>query len=105
MACPRYPFMLHDGKGDLQQTFGPENTVHYLYAAVFSSPMYRTRDAEFLKIDFPRVPLTSDGLLFCDLCLIELHLMEKRGTLTQKVDFTCSVNEPARGRVWINTRQ
>jgi predicted helicase len=66
--------------GDLQTTFGPEDIFHYIYA-VFHSPTYRTRYAEFLKIDFPRVPLTSDVELFRSLCklgekLVGLHLLE-----------------------------
>jgi predicted helicase len=65
---------------DLQTTFGPEDIFHYIYA-VFHSPTYRTRYAEFLKIDFPRVPLTSDVELFRSLCklgekLVGLHLLE-----------------------------
>ncbi len=69
-----------DGRGDLQATFGPEDIFDYIYA-VFHSPTYRERYAEFLKIDFPRVPLTSDADLFRDLVglggeLVRLHLME-----------------------------
>jgi hypothetical protein len=69
-----------DGKGDLQSTFGPEDVLHYAYA-VFHSPIYRERYAEFLKIDFPRLPLTSDRALFKALAekgeeLVSLHLME-----------------------------
>jgi predicted helicase len=68
------------GKGDLKQTFGPEDIFNYAYA-VFHSPTYRTRYAEFLKIDFPRLPLTSDKELFKALAekgaeLVTLHLME-----------------------------
>lgn len=68
-----------DGKGDLKRTFGPEDIFHYIYA-VFHSPTYRTRYAEFLKIDFPRVPLTSDKKLFTSLValgakLVDLHLL------------------------------
>jgi len=60
--------------------FGPEDIFHYIYA-VFHSPTYRSRYAEFLKIDFPRVPLTSDVGLFRTLCrlgreLVGLHLLE-----------------------------
>jgi predicted helicase len=54
---------IQNGTGDLKKTFGPEDVFHYIYA-VFHSPTYRTRYAEFLKIDFPRVPLTSDVKLF-----------------------------------------
>jgi predicted helicase len=69
-----------DGEGDLQGTFGPEDVFHYLYA-VLHSPTYRTRYAEFLKIDFPRLPLTSDRDLFRELCglgkeLVALHLLK-----------------------------
>jgi predicted helicase len=69
-----------DGKGDLQACFGPEDIFHYAYA-VFHSPTYRERYAEFLKIDFPRLPLTSDRALFKALAekgeeLVALHLME-----------------------------
>jgi len=69
-----------DGRGDLDKTFGPEDIFNYAYA-VFHSPTYRTRYAEFLKIDFPRLPLTSDKELFKGLAakgaeLVALHLME-----------------------------
>lgn len=57
----------------------PEAIFYYIYA-IFHSPTYRTRYAEFLKIDFPRVPLTSNDELFCQLAnygeqLVQLHLM------------------------------
>jgi predicted helicase len=71
---------IEDGRGDLKETFGPEDIFNYAYA-VFHSPTYRTRYAEFLKIDFPRLPLTSDKELFKALAakgaeLVSLHLME-----------------------------
>jgi len=71
---------IEDGKGDLKKTFGPEDVFNYAYA-VFHSPTYRTRYAEFLKIDFPRLPLTSNKDLFKMLTekgseLVSLHLME-----------------------------
>jgi predicted helicase len=71
---------IQDGMGDLKKTFGPEDVFHYAYA-VFHSPTYRTRYAEFLKIDFPRLPLTSDKKLFAKLVahgkeLVELHLLK-----------------------------
>jgi predicted helicase len=69
-----------DGKGDLKKTFGPEDVFNYAYA-VFHSPAYRQRYAEFLKIDFPRLPLTSDKKLFAKLAakgaeLVSLHLLK-----------------------------
>ena len=70
---------VEDGRGDLKETFGPEDIFNYTYA-VFHSPTYRTRYAEFLKIDFPRLPLTSDIALFQALAdkgaeLVSLHLV------------------------------
>jgi predicted helicase len=71
---------IEDGKGDLQGTFGPEDIFNYAYA-VFHTPKYRSRYAEFLKIDFPRLPLTADKSLFKSLAekgavLVALHLLE-----------------------------
>ena len=76
---------ISDGQGDLKTTFGPEDVFFYAYA-VFHSPTYRARYAEFLKIDFPRLPLTSDKKLFAKLVklgkeLVDLHLLR-----TPKVD-------------------
>ena len=58
----------------------PETIFYYIYA-IFHSPTYRTRYAEFLKIDFPRVPITSNKNLFSQLAkygeeLVALHLMK-----------------------------
>jgi len=71
---------IQDDMGDLKKTFGPEDVFYYAYA-VFHSPTYRTRYAEFLKIDFPRLPLTSDKKLFTKLVekgreLVGLHLLK-----------------------------
>jgi hypothetical protein len=68
-----------DGTGDLVEDFGPEDVLHYAYA-IFHSHTYRDRYEELLRIDFPRLPLTSNLSLLRDLCergeeLIELHLM------------------------------
>jgi predicted helicase len=68
------------GTGDLQKTFGPEDVFHYIYA-ILHCPSYRSRYAQFLKSDFPRVPLTCDVNLFRTLCglgreLATLHLLE-----------------------------
>ncbi|MEE9264894.1 MAG: type ISP restriction/modification enzyme, partial [Vicinamibacteria bacterium] len=58
----------------------PEDIFRYAYA-VFHSPGYRNRYAEFLKIEFPRLPLTPSMELFRALAeiggeLVALHLME-----------------------------
>lgn len=71
---------ISDSKGDLKKSFGTDNIFNYIYA-VFHSPIYRERYAEFLKMDFPRVPLTGNTDLLRELCilgekLVSLHLME-----------------------------
>ncbi len=104
-------------RGDLKKTVGPEDVFHYAYA-VFHSPTYRTRYAEFLKIDFPRLPLTSDLALFRALAgngaeLVALHLMEspklddfitefpvKGDCEVERVQYTDTDH-----RVWINSTQ
>ncbi len=106
---------LEDGNGDLKTTFGPEDIFHYAYA-VFNSPTYRQRYSEFLKIDFPRLPLTSNKKLFTKLVakgqeLVALHLLK-----SQKVDDfvtsylvagknTVEKVQYTNGKVWINTTQ
>lgn len=57
----------------------PEELLHYIYA-VLHSPAYRERYKEFLKIDFPRIPLPESEAEFVRLGelghqLIDLHLM------------------------------
>jgi predicted helicase len=57
-----------------------DDIFKYIYG-VFYSPTYRARYAEFLKIDFPHVPLTRDVELFRALVrlggdLVALHLLE-----------------------------
>ncbi|MEG3923741.1 type ISP restriction/modification enzyme [Microcoleus sp. T3_D1] len=91
-----------------------EPIFYYIYA-IFHSPTYRQRYAEFLKIDFPRVPLTSNDQLFQDLgakgqALVDLHLMKskKLNKLITKMsgDGDNAVTEvtykPAEQRVYIN---
>jgi len=95
-------------------TFGPEDVFDYMYA-MFHSPAYRKRYSEFLKSDFPRLPLTSNRGLFAALVkkggeLVALHLMEspklaelittfpeKGSNVVEKVRYT-----DANRRVWIN---
>ncbi len=58
----------------------PEDFLYYAYA-VLHDPKYRERYAEFLKIDFPRIPLydkeTFDKYKQIGKELVELHLMKK----------------------------
>lgn len=72
-------FTIQPPTPDGTTTFTPEDIFYYAYA-VFHSPTYRARYAEFLKIDFPRLPLTPNVGLFRQLArfgyeLTQLHLM------------------------------
>lgn len=74
------PTFLKTIKEKLGKIPTPEKIFYYAYA-IFHSPTYRTRYAEFLKIDFPRLPLTSNQKLFHELAikgeeLVNLHLMK-----------------------------
>lgn len=70
----------------IDDTPAPEDIFHYVYA-LFHAPAYRTRYAEFLKGDFPRLPLPPDAQTFRDGAkigkkLVGLHLL-KDDTLTK----------------------
>ncbi len=72
--------LIPEGRGDFQKTVGALDVFNYMYA-IFHSPTYRQRYAEFLKMDFPRLPLTRDKQLFQSLAelggqLVKIHLME-----------------------------
>lgn len=74
---------ISDASGNLQESFGPNDVFNYIYA-VLHSPEYRQRYADFLKSDFPRIPLANDLTLFAALVsvgksLTALHLMDSEG--------------------------
>ena len=97
----------------------PEDTLAYLYAVLYT-PGYRARYADFLRRDFPRVPLTSNPKLFARLVelgheLIGLHTLQTvppritgypvAGTgEVVKVRFGIEAGAHA-GKVWINDAQ
>lgn len=61
-------------------TFSALDIFEYTYA-ILHSPTYRTRYADFLKSNFPRVPLPSSAALFGELVLlgqqlVPLHLLD-----------------------------
>ncbi len=61
----------------------PEEIFYYIYAILYSNT-YRSRYAEFLKIDFPRIPFTKDYKLFKRVGgygerLVSLHLLKSAG--------------------------
>lgn len=58
----------------------PEEIFYYIYAVLHSNT-YRKKYAEFLKIDFPRIPFTKNYKLFINVGtygkrLVDLHLLK-----------------------------
>jgi predicted helicase len=94
----------------------PENIFGYTYS-IFQCPGYRKRYAQFLKRDFPRLPLTSSLELFQALSslgteLVALHLMQspKLNTLITRWNGptpSCVVEKISYSdrTVWINKEQ
>ena len=107
------PGFMDDLRGKIGLDFTPEDAFHYLYA-VLHSPEYRRRYADFLKSDFPRIPLTGNPGLFADLArlgnrLAALHLMETDGDDPPAFPVAGSQivarARHAGNRVWINDDQ
>lgn len=76
---------------DMSTDLSYEDIFHYIYG-LFYSPSYRNRYAEFLKIDFPRLPLTGNLDLFRELArlggeLVALHLLESPALDTPRTSF------------------
>ena len=74
------PVLIETLTKDFRKTLSPEQIFYYIYAILYSNT-YRTKYAEFLKIDFPRIPFTKDYKLFNKMSeygkrLIELHLLK-----------------------------
>jgi len=106
----------------LNQNYGheltPEEILYYIYA-VFYSNIYREKYAEFLKIDFPRVPFTTDYKVFSKMAalgneLVDLHLMKssRLNTLVSKFqgkgenDFIEEIIfRPEESRIYINSEK
>lgn len=60
----------------------PEQILYYCYAVLYSN-QYREKYAEFLKIDFPRIPFTNDYKVFQQMAalgeeLAQLHLLKHK---------------------------
>lgn len=63
-----------------KRKLAPEEILYYIYG-IFYSNIYRETYAEFLKVDFPRVPFTSNDNLFREMGelgkqLADLHLLK-----------------------------
>jgi predicted helicase len=75
------------GHKTLPYEITPEQVMSYIYP-VLHSPTYRTKYADFLKTDFPRIPFTDDYKLFTALAelgweLIQAHLQKDNNLNTQ----------------------
>jgi predicted helicase len=58
------PELFEEFKKNFKKDVTPEEIFYYIYSVLYSNT-YRTKYAEFLKIDFPRVPFTKNyKLLF-----------------------------------------
>jgi predicted helicase len=95
----------------------PEEIFYYIYAVLYS-PGYRKRYEEFLKIDFPRIPLPEDYEKFKKLSelgkeLVELHLLKHPSLGETGVGFPESGSDTVEKvyyeedsqKVWINKEQ
>jgi predicted helicase len=98
----------------------PEEIFYYIYAVLYSN-IYRTKYAEFLKIDFPRIPFTKNYKLFIQLAklgkqLADLHLLKseelEKTSLKFPIEGNIKVEKPRfdsaqrdNGKVWINKKQ
>lgn len=76
---PKVFEQLHNAYGKVPT---PEEILGYCYAVLYSN-VYRQKYAEFLKIDFPRIPFTKSYKLFKEMSelgseLIELHLLKHK---------------------------
>ena len=74
------PVIVEQLTKDFKKTPSHEQIFFYIYAVLYSK-IYRTKYAEFLKIDFPRVPFTKDYKLFSKMAeygkrLVDLLLLK-----------------------------
>lgn len=101
------------GRGEVETS--PEEIFYYIYAVLYSNT-YRTKYAEFLKIDFPKVPFTKNYQLFLELGklgnqLADLHLLKDEAFKTTISKFpikgTNKVEKPKykEEKVYINNDQ
>ncbi|MDO8746708.1 MAG: type ISP restriction/modification enzyme, partial [Thermodesulfovibrionales bacterium] len=93
----------------------PEEIFYFIYAVLYSN-IYRTKYAEFLKIDFPRIPFTNDYKLFKKISdygerLVELHLLKSSDLDAPTAKFEGKGNDKVekpryeKGKLYINSSQ
>jgi type I restriction-modification system DNA methylase subunit len=93
----------------------PEEIFYYIYAVLYSNT-YRKKYAEFLKIDFPRVPFPKNYKLFYKMGeygekLVDLHLLKSKeidqpiAKFQGKGDNKVEKVKYEQGKVYINNDQ
>jgi len=93
----------------------PEQIFFYIYAVLYANT-YRRKYAEFLKMDFPRIPFTSNYKLFIRMAeygrkLVDLHLLKAEeleppvAKFQGKGDNSVEKVRYEQGRVFINKEQ
>jgi predicted helicase len=98
-----------------ENTFAPIDILDYMYAVLYSNN-YRKKYAEFLKIDFPRIPYPQNAEHFQKLAALgsllrNLHLMKDASPVLDLADFPIpGTNEIEAARyqaekVFINKKQ
>jgi predicted helicase len=109
-----------------ESSFSPLNIIDYIYA-ILHSPAYRTKNKEFLKIDFPRIPYPKNQETFWKIVELgkqirEIHLLESPkveeyitsypidgdNIITTKIgknDWKITDEENHLGQIWINEEQ
>jgi len=116
------PELFEELKKNYKKEVTPEEIFYYIYA-VFYSKTYRTKYAEFLKRDFPRIPFTKNYKLFIQVGkigkqLADLHLLKPASpsggskeldktkiNLSQKGSNKVERMKYEDGKVWINKEQ
>lgn len=114
------PDLFEEMKQNFKKEISPEEIFYYIYA-VFYSNLYRTKYADLLKLDFPRIPFPKSYNLFNKLSyqgkqLAELHLLNSKelkklkakfpvlgNNKVEKVEFVTQNSKT--GKVWINESQ
>ena len=93
----------------------PEEIFYYIYAFLYSN-IFRTKYAEFLRIDFPRIPFTKNYKLFRKMGeygekLVDLHLLKSKeidqpnAKFQGKGDNKVGKVKYQQGKIYINNEQ
>lgn len=111
------PKLIEELTNIFKKTPSPEEIFYYIYAVMYSNT-YRTKYAEFLKTDFPRIPFAKDYKLFKQMAelgnqLCDLHLLKLPELHTKDLPLTGKGNnevekvkyEEKNKQVFINSSQ